>query len=89
MKREISAQLGPSEHPLLVRRPGQRPRWALGPGQIVTNFQVGTGLIHQVASNADQVCKRELRFEGGLAEGRGNGPEFAEGRHPQGRNDGC
>ena len=27
-----------------------------GPGQIVTNFQVGTGLIHQVASNADQIA---------------------------------
>ena len=26
------------------------------PGQIVTNFQVGTGLIHQVASNADQIA---------------------------------
>ena len=27
-----------------------------GPGQIVTNFQVGTELIHQMASNADQVA---------------------------------
>ena len=38
----------------------------LGPGQIVTNFQVGTGLIHQVASNADQVANENYALREAL-----------------------